>query len=140
MEIPKKTPFVHQVTFFDQIRLLKKWLLRDFLRVICPPSDELGWGLITISPELVPAAFPTSKLVEGVLVPIPTFPFRIVFPVPLGVSVTFWLVPPAAKISAVVPVIEPVVVPVPPLATATVPVTLAALSVPEFNFDQLVPL
>lgn len=48
-----------------------------------------------------------------------------VFPVPLGVSVTFWLLPPAAKVSAPVPVMEPVVVPVPPLPTGKVPETSA---------------
>ena len=50
-----------------------------------------------------------------------------IYPVPLGVSVKFWFDPPAAKAIAPVPVIEPVAVPVPPFATATVPVTLAAL-------------
>lgn len=69
----------------------------------------------------------TCSLVAGVVepVPIPTFPPKRVLPVPLGVRVTFWFVPPAANVSAPVPVIEPVVEPVPPLATGSVPVTPA---------------
>ena len=41
-------------------------------------------------------------------------------PVVVGVKLTFWPDPPAANVRAVVPVIEPLVVPVPPLATAMV--------------------
>ena len=53
----------------------------------------------------------------------PTLPLSRMLPVPVGVRETFWLVPPAAKASAPVPVMDPVVVPVPPLPTARVPVT-----------------
>ena len=65
----------------------------------------------------------TSNFVDGAVVPIPTLPFKIVLPVPLGEIVTFWFVPPAAIVKALLPVIEPVVVPVPPFAIGSVPVT-----------------
>ena len=68
----------------------------------------------------------SSALVLGVGVPRPTWPFSKVAPVPLGVRVTFWLVPPAVKVSAPLPVMEPVVVPVPPLPRGRVPVVSLA--------------
>ena len=69
----------------------------------------------------------------------PTFPFNTVYPVPLGLSVTFWLVPPAAKLKAELPVIEPVVVPVPPLARGTVPRLIAGVVVPVATLIGDVP-
>lgn len=43
-------------------------------------------------------------------------------PVPFGTKLIFVFVPPAVKVKAPVPVIEPFEVPVPPLATANCPV------------------
>ena len=47
----------------------------------------------------------------------PTDPPSWVLPPALGVRVTLWLVPPAAKVRAPLPVMDPVVLPVPPCAT-----------------------
>ena len=66
-----------------------------------------------------------SKDAAGLVVPIPTLPFKTVLPVPLGVRVTFWFEPPAANVNALVPVMDPVAPPVPPCATASVPEVMA---------------
>ena len=69
------------------------------------------------------------KEVAGVAIPNPTFPFNNVYPEPLGVNDTFWLVPPAANVSAPVPVMDPLDEPVPPLATGTVVIEIAGVVV-----------
>lgn len=52
-------------------------------------------------------------------------------PVVEETKLTFWAVPPAVKVSAVVPVIEPVDVPVPPSATAiSVPFHVPVVTTP----------
>ena len=73
----------------------------------------------------------------------PTLPFSKVYPVPLGVSVTFWFAPPdvpAVKVSAPLPVIEPVAVPVPPLATGTVPNEITGVEAPVATLMGDVPV
>ena len=66
---------------------------------------------------------PKDSGAPGVVVPMPTPP------VPVGLRRTLLLLPPAARERVPVPVIEPVLVPVPPLATATVPEILPAVPV-----------
>lgn len=93
------------------------------------PSNSMAptSGVVKLTPEpsfrgakaVVPAL--NCKEAVGELTPTPTFPFNIVLPVPDGVRVTSWFAPPAANVNAPVPVMDPVVVPVPPLATGTVP-------------------
>ena len=64
---------------------------------------------------------PKDSGAPGVVVPMPTPP------VPVGLRRTLPLVPPAVKAREPVPVMDPVLVPVPPLATATTPVTFPAV-------------
>ena len=71
----------------------------------------------------------STALALGVAVPTPTEPWSTVLPVPLGARVTFWLVPPAVRTRGPLPVMEPVLEPVPPLAMGSTPLLMPLASV-----------
>ena len=133
-----RLPGVPMVTVPEPVMVVKSIPL-PAATLVTEPVPPIGVPFTMKLPEMFTSPV-TSSLYAGVAFPIPTLPPSRVYPVPLGVSVIFWLVPPAVKVRASVPVMEPVMVPVPPLATGTVLRLITGVVVPVATLMGDVPV